>query len=138
MYVNLNINDLVLLLRDSTELTSLLSGWITAEKPYYEQEPPYAYIEEVVLPASNIFVRHVISVFVVMWNEWTDKEFKEIINAFDNALLAPIDWCLPIKEVGDVILTDVSKWRSTQKFRYTEKWNLVLMQDYYFDTSTVK
>lgn len=138
MYVNLDTNTLVLILRGSPELMNLLPGWLTSEKPYYEQQPPYAYIESAMLPPNDIFARYVITLTVVLGVDGTDKEFRAAISAMDNAVLAPVDWCLPIKEVGDCLIVGVSKGRSSVRFRHTEKWDLTLSQDYYFDTTTVK
>jgi len=141
MYTNLDLNSLVLLLRgmiENTELFDILKWGITAEKPYYEQTPPYAYIESISLPQNNIFMRYVISVYIILWADWTDKEFRNIITLFDNLLLPPIDWCLNIKEVWDVKILDITKWYADVKTRYSSKWNLILRQDYYFDTSIVK
>lgn len=137
MYVNFNINDLVLLLRSNAWLMSLLVGWLTAEKPYYETETPSCYIEVSSLQMDNISQRHIVTFTMVLWQTWNDKEFKEIVTEIDNALLPQIDWCLPIKKVGDVDIVNISKWYSSQKFRYSEKWNLNLKQDYYFDVTTV-
>ena len=52
--------------------------------------------------------------------------------------MSTVDWCLPIIQVWEVRILGVSKWQSHQKFRYSEKWNLNLNQDYYFDVVTVK
>jgi hypothetical protein len=140
MYVNLDLNSLVLLLRDRAELVNLLPGWLTAEKPYYEQQTPYAYLESISLPANpnSVNARHIITLTVVMGSDGTDREFKEIITVFDNLVMSTVDWCLPIKQVWEVRILGVSKWQSHQKFRYSEKWNLNLSQDYYFDVVTVK
>lgn len=137
MYVNFDLNSLVLLLRADSNLMSLVTS-LTADRPYYEEKTPYAYLESTSLPVTWITQRHVVSLKVVLWETWTDKEFKQIVTAFDNAVLPTIDWCVPIKKVWDVEVVDVSKWPSTQKYRYTEsKWSLNILQDYYFDVATV-
>ncbi|HPC34031.1 MAG TPA: hypothetical protein PLP73_00035 [Candidatus Absconditabacterales bacterium] len=123
---------------ENTELFDILKGGITAEKPYYEQTPPYAYIESISLPQNNIFMRYVISVYIILGADGTDKEFRNIITLFDNLLLPPIDGCLNIKEVGDVKILDITKGYADVKTRYSSKGNLILRQDYYFDTSIVK
>lgn len=136
-YVNFDLNSLVVLLRADETLMSLITS-LTADRPYYEKETPYAYLESQSIAPVGIILRNVVSLRVVLWEDWTDKDFKDIVTAFDNAVLPPIDWCLPIKKVGDVQIIDVSKWPSTQKYRYSEsKWSLNLTQDYYFDVATV-
>lgn len=135
--MNLDLNSLVVLLRSDATLMSLLTS-LTADRPYYEKETPYAYLEATSLAPIWIVHRNIVTLIVVLWEDWTDKEFKQIVSAFDNAVMAQIDWCLPIKKIWDVQVVDVSKWPSTQKYRYSEsKWSLNLRQDYYFDVTTV-
>lgn len=137
MYVNLDLNSLVVLLRSDATLMSLITS-LTADRPYYEKETPYAYLESTSLAPMWIVMRNIVTLIVVLWEDGTDKEFKEIVSAFDNAVMPQIDWCLPIKKIWDVQVVDVSKWPSTQKYRYSEsKWSLNVRQDYYFDVTTV-
>lgn len=137
MYVNLDLNSLVVLLRSDATLMSLITS-LTADRPYYEKETPYAYLESTSLAPMWIVMRNIVTLVVVLWEDGTDKEFKEIVSAFDNAVMPQVDWCLPIKKIWDVQVVDVSKWPSTQKYRYSEsKWSLNVRQDYYFDVATV-
>lgn len=137
MYVNLDLNSLVVLLRSDATLMSLITS-LTADRPYYEKETPYAYLESTSLAPMWIVMRNIVTLIVVLWEDGTDKEFKEIVSAFDNAVMPQVDWCLPIKKIWDVQVVDVSKWPSTQKYRYSEsKWSLNVRQDYYFDVATV-
>lgn len=135
--MNLDLNSLVLLLRSDATLMSLITS-LTADRPYYEKETPYAYLESTSLAPIWIVMRNIVTLVVVLWEDGTDKEFKQIVSAFDNAVMPQVDWCLPIKKIWDVQVVDVSKWPSTQKYRYSEsKWSLNVRQDYYFDVATV-
>ena len=140
MYVNFDINSLVLELRASSALMKLLHGWLTADKPYYEiDEIPYCYVEENALPVSNIISRrHIVSFTIVLWKDGIDREFKTVLSMLDNTILPDTEWCLPIKKIGDVVVTNVSKWFATQKVRFTDKGNLAMRQDYYFDVVIVE
>jgi len=136
-YVNFDLNSLVVLLRADETLMSLITS-LTADRPYYEKETPYAYLESTAIAPVWILLRNVVTLVVVLWEDGTDKEFKQIVTAFDNAVMPPIDWCLPIKKIWDAQVIDVSKWPSTQKYRYSEsKGSLNVRQDYYFDVATI-
>lgn len=133
----LDINSLVLLLRNDTVLMDKIN-WLFAWKPFNELVAPYVYIEsrsEAIV--NQISQRDIISFSVVLGSTWTNREFIEIIKIIDNILLAPVWDCCPLSKIWETFVSNVNKWYQQTQKQYTDKWNLYLIQDYYFDTIIV-